>query len=204
MKKNIRELPKRGGCTVPHFELYKCAKYLHGRLMKIVPERKKEADNIKKLGPLHISFFPYQEDIQSYVQATHIFSCMTVEATINFYGVYRLGEKLFERNYERLSIQKKMELLLATCDGLVLGDNDEIINIIKNLVKTRNSIVHPFVEEDGEGDGPISMKGHIRQKARLIDSAENSIKNMERFIDLFGKLVPEGARMFFDIKWYAT
>ena len=64
---------------------------------------------------------------------------MTVEAFINFYGVYRLGEEQFKRHVERLPIERKMQLLLLICDGLEVDKGDRLIIALKAVAERRNA-----------------------------------------------------------------
>ncbi len=68
-----------------------------------------------------------------------LFAAMTVEAFINFYGVYRLGEEQFKRHVERLPIERKMQLLLLICDGLEVDKGDRLIIALKAVAERRNA-----------------------------------------------------------------
>jgi len=53
-----------------------------------------------------------------------LFAAIAVEAFINYYGVRRLSEKQFSRHVERLSSQRKLELLLLICDNYELNETE--------------------------------------------------------------------------------
>ena len=47
-----------------------------------------------------------------------IYAAMAVEGYLNFYGVLRLGQDVFDEHFERLGLVPKLRALLLTCDQL--------------------------------------------------------------------------------------
>ncbi|MBK1695415.1 hypothetical protein CKO09_11800 [Chromatium weissei] len=76
-----------------------------------------------------------------------LFSCMTVEAFINNYGVRRLGETYFRQNLERLGITEKFSLLLLACQGIAIPSSDPTLLILRAMFDARNQLVHPKARE---------------------------------------------------------
>jgi hypothetical protein len=79
--------------------------------------------------------------------STHLFSCMTVEAFINHYGVKRLGESFYKKNIERIGITEKLSILVLTCFNMSLQKDNELVKKIRELFNIRNQLVHPKTKE---------------------------------------------------------
>ena len=72
---------------------------------------------------------------------------MSVGAFLNLYGVCRLGEKFYKRNLERSGIVAKLQMLLASCDGILLPADAEITTLLTKISQKRNQLVHPKSHE---------------------------------------------------------
>ena len=66
------------------------------------------------------------DEIHGLSDSAVLFAAMAVESFLNFYGVVRLGEDFYSRNYERLGILQKLAAIVATCSGELLATDDEI------------------------------------------------------------------------------
>jgi hypothetical protein len=119
-----------------------------------------------------------------------IFSAMAVEGFLNFYGVVRLGEVEYKRNFERLSLDRKLRALLLFCDSIALDDTDPLIEVLTNLAKMRNSLVHPKTRE---------VTGYLpaesRDGMRVPDAACQAVTNMDTFFKQFLIAVPEAKHL---------
>ena len=111
---------------------------------------------------------------------------IAIEAFINFYGVYRLGEKQFTRHVERLPIQRKLELLLMICDGVEIEETEPVVTALKFVVERRNRLAHPKSREVSPDQPPEQRMGE-----NIPDSAINTVQAMKDFFRAFGDLVPE-------------
>jgi hypothetical protein len=80
--------------------------------------------------------------------AAMMFAAIAIEAFINFYGVYRLGERQFTRHVERLPIQRKLELLLLICDGVELEETEPVLKALKVVTVL---VVEPVPRTGGSG-----------------------------------------------------
>ena len=114
---------------------------------------------------------------------TQIYCAMCVEALLNFYGVIRLGEAFYKRNFERLGIIPKLELLVAVCDNRLLAKGAEISVVLRRLAENRNALVHPKSREVDVAGLPNSV-GIVE----AVASARKSIENMKSFIKLFREI----------------
>lgn len=76
-----------------------------------------------------------------------LFSCMAIEAFLNYYGVRRLGEPFFKRNVERIGITEKLAVVVAACCKKRMDENDTLPRAVRRLFDKRNSLVHPKTKD---------------------------------------------------------
>jgi hypothetical protein len=115
-----------------------------------------------------------------------LFAAIAVEGFINYYGVVRLGQKQFDRHFERLPMIKKVELLLLICDGLALTSDDSLVTALKGLAEMRNQLAHPKAREVTEDaiSNPKAM-------GRIPEDATEAVRLMKGFFRRFAELVPD-------------
>ena len=120
--------------------------------------------------------------------AVPIFAAMSVEGFLNFYGVLRLGETVYQTDFERCPLVPKLKALLRACDDILVADNAPIVTIARSVSEHRNSLAHPKTTAlasppDGESGRPVP------------DDAANTVIHMDEFFQQFQALVPEAAFM---------
>jgi hypothetical protein len=104
---------------------------------------------------------------------------MSIEAFLNAYGVEYLGEDVYNRKLERLSINQKLKKLLATCKNKLIDDKAEISIILRRLFERRNQIVHPKASE-------FDIKKYSTlPKHNPIKKAEQSLTDTKQFYGFF-------------------
>jgi len=125
------------------------------------------------------------EEYRFYGSAAVVYSAMAVEGFLNYYGVKRLGESFYREHFERLSPHRKLAALVATCIGHLLPDDTELIATIRRIAERRNALVHPKTREP--------KPRHSRQNITTLppNPAADSVRDMERFFELFIQLDPE-------------
>jgi hypothetical protein len=115
---------------------------------------------------------------------------MAVEGFLNYYGVVRMGEEEFTRNFERLGIIPKLRALLLFCDSIRLFDNDSLITAASKLVQNRNALVHPKTKE---------LTSHLPAESRdgffIPDAAREAVAAMETFFREFEAAVPKATHL---------
>lgn len=125
------------------------------------------------------------DEARVFVHSSVVFAAMAVEVFLNFYGVVRLGEPFYAKNIERLGLVPKLSMIIATCTGLLLSDNDEIIKVLKKIADRRNLLVHPKAREiDIKRDG-------FPGETWTISIARKAVSDMDCFFKLFVSLDPE-------------
>lgn len=123
--------------------------------------------------------------------ASIVFAAMAVEGFLNYYGVRRFGDDFYRRNYERLSAAQKVSAIVATCIGSLLPDDAEVLTVVRRLFEARNALVHPKVRELKPSGAPTQSHG----TSRHVDSGRDSVRDMERFFELFAELDPEATAL---------
>lgn len=112
-----------------------------------------------------------------------VFSAMSVEAFLNFYGVVRLEQTYFDTYLERLGAVKKLKRLFDLCEHTKLTDTDYLVILLDRIAKRRNRLVHPrTVEVDAQASG---IGDNIPQAAR------EAVADMVAFFEEFGRKDPD-------------
>jgi len=119
---------------------------------------------------------------------TRIYAAMAVEGYLNFYGVLRLGQQVFDEHFERLGLVPKLRALLLFCDQLNIPPNDPLVLIMDKVAQSRNSLVHPKTRE--VIGNPAT---HQRSSIQMPGAAEQAVECMERFFETFMQAVPKAA-----------
>lgn len=118
--------------------------------------------------------------------AVRIYAAMALEGFLNFYGVLRLGQVVFDEHFERLGLVPKLRKLLLVCDNLEAPKNDVLCDHLDKVAQSRNGLVHAKTKEV-IGD-PSS---HQRSSTRVPEVARESVENMEAFFAAFVAAVPD-------------
>ena len=123
--------------------------------------------------------------------AVEMYSAMSVEAFLNFYGVVRLGEDLYAENLQKVGVTEKLTLLLAVCDGVQIDKKSELWRTVRALFDRRNALVHPKARElrglpdDGSEPPPPPPQQD------LLELATTAYRRMRTFYRLFSEHAPE-------------
>ena len=111
-----------------------------------------------------------------------IYAAMAVEGFLNFYGVLRLGQKVFDEHFERLSLIQKLQRLILISESIVISQQDPLVKTLESIAKGRNSLVHPKALEIKD-----SSK---RTSTNIPDVAKKAVDGMESFFKQFALAVP--------------
>ena len=115
-----------------------------------------------------------------------IFSAMAVEGFVNFYGVLRLGEKVYQEYFERLPQEKKIKALLLFCDAIDIDNSHPLIKLSTKLARKRNNLLHPKTKEFSQLPAWES-----RSCSDTPETAIQAVKYLDDFFIEFVSLVPE-------------
>jgi hypothetical protein len=180
----VTGFPKAGGWTSPHVRHRRAARYLLADLRALL--READERRAKASSPAEARLIgridELGERIHTLAEGVELFAAMAVEAILNLYGVVALGEKYYKRHLERLNPGKKVAALLLGCEGVIVGDDSEILLLVERIYNRRNRLVHPKSHEmmTPEQEARIEM-------AKIPDDAEVTVRDMERFFELLGQ-----------------
>jgi hypothetical protein len=119
---------------------------------------------------------------------TRIYAAMAVEGYLNFYGVLRLGQAVFDEHFERLGLVPKLRALMLMCDQLDIPSTDELVRELDRVAQSRNTLVHPKTLE--VVGNPAT---HQRSSVPMPETAEAAVSSMEAFFAAFIAAVPKAA-----------
>ena len=120
------------------------------------------------------------------VDTVRIYAAMAVEGYLNFYGVLRLGQDVFDEHFERLGLVPKLRALLLTCDQLNVAKSDPLVLALERVAQSRNSLVHPKTRE------VMSDPSQHKRTATLVpETAISAVSDMETFFATFIEAVPQ-------------
>jgi len=114
-----------------------------------------------------------------------IYAAMAAEGFLNFYGVLRLGQDVFDEHFERLGVVPKLRSLLLVCDQLEVPRQDPLVVCLDKLATSRNALVHPKTKEV-----PGDPKLHERSSTKVPEVARECVTNMDMFFERFVEAVP--------------
>lgn len=117
--------------------------------------------------------------------SVRIFAAMAVEGFINFYGVLRLGEEVYNEQFERMGLVPKLRALLLISDQLDVPESDPMVDVLKRIAADRNGLVHPKTRTV---TGPADQ--FTRTLSRVPDAAIEAVDRMEKFFAAFKEAVP--------------
>lgn len=116
--------------------------------------------------------------------AVKVFSAMSVEAFLNFYGVLRL-QSAFDSKIERLGPVAKLKRLFELCERVVLTEADDLVVVLDRIATRRNRLVHPRVVEVS---GEPAVSDRVGDK--IPEAAREAVADMALFFEEFGKREP--------------
>ena len=119
-----------------------------------------------------------------------IYAAMAAEGFLNFYGVLRLGQQVYDEHFERMSLIPKLRALLLVCDSVNIPKSHPAVLSLDKIAQSRNSLVHPKTKE--LDDGPGSKR---RTSIKVPDAARESVRHMELFFTEFERIVPQAGHL---------
>ena len=136
---------------------------------------------------------PLQKDLAKSSLIVIVFSAMAVEAYIYDYASRHLGDAFVKDHLDKLDAASKWVLVPMLITGRELSRQQKWFELLKNLIKARNSIIHHKSSEP-----PVAfpdMKKYL-QKQRvnsetLLEVARQSIDLLSILADKITELDPE-------------
>jgi hypothetical protein len=169
------------------------ARYSLKRLVEAVDEVKRKwpkplGESVKR-EEANDELWHLAETREFYSDSAIIFAALAVEGFINFYGVLRLGEKVFRTEFERLGLIPKLRLLFLVCNSIELDSDDRLLLIARRVSQRRNDLVHPKSREAFDPLTATSLKwGRL-----LPEGAVEAVSDMDEFFAEFRAIVPDAS-----------
>lgn len=117
--------------------------------------------------------------------SVRIFAALAAEGFLNYYGVVRLGEEVFNVHFERLGLIPKLRTLLLVCDSISISTDDPLARALAQLANGRNSLAHPKAKEY-----PGYVPAEERPDVPVPEAAREAVSSMKSFFEQFVLLVP--------------
>jgi hypothetical protein len=134
----------------------------------------------------HVKLHALTDERNHLSDSVRIYAAMAAEGFLNLYGVLRLGQEVFDSEFERLSLISKAKLLLLVCDGLNVSKKDPMLLALDQVAQSRNALVHPKSRE-------FANYSELKPKAHSAtpQTARDAVKNMDLFFAEFLLAVPD-------------
>jgi hypothetical protein len=113
-----------------------------------------------------------------------LLSGISVEATLNYYGLLRFGTH-FNQHFERFSPERKATALFLFADGIELDREHSILKAIRTIAQARNRLAHPKAEE-------VQPDISLDERAQAVEpeDSEQVFVACTAFFQSFADLVP--------------
>jgi len=193
-----RQLPLTGGFSLPQSELLHDVARLLQQLDEAVEGAKMRSEQFRAAGDeLGADLASADFHAQMYSRAIQIFAGMTVEATVNLYGLMRFSEKVYEERFERLPVVPRLRALVREATGKELAKDEEIVLLASALMARRNAHAHMRGQESSPDEsGTFQTVTQRPQPERHPSAGYKSAAELSRFVELFPRLDPTTSFIF--------
>ncbi len=180
--------------TAPHDELYRAMRGFLNDLERAEETYRKEVIAIReKLRvPAEYSETP---DVERYSLAIQVFAAMTIEAAISFYAVLRFGGENHDEHFRWGSADGRLRTALNQA-GVSLGEDAEILQLVRVVMEARHNIVHPFSAEFKGTEQATIQVPHRPFPDVTAAAARTAIRYVDRFFELLRELDDAHSRFF--------
>lgn len=113
-----------------------------------------------------------------------IFAAMGIEGFLNFYGVVRLGQDIFDEHFERMLIHQKLSKLLVVCENVRITKSHPMHKHLTWIAGARNDLLHPKAKEFQR---PI--KASDKNWTAVPGAAQEAVMRMTQFFLEFERAV---------------
>ncbi|WP_143046361.1 hypothetical protein [Trichormus sp. NMC-1] len=121
-----------------------------------------------------------------------IFSGLTVESFINYYGISRLSKNEFDNYLDKLDLLSKWIVIPKFVTGNSIDTGSHAISLLKQLIRSRNKLVHYKSSKISPHDFYSSLKNFqpTDPKSRLpwIEDAEIGIQAIYKLLSEIVKI----------------
>lgn len=124
------------------------------------------------------------EEQERYASVAVIFTALSLEAYINYYGITRLSKSYFTKYIDKLSLVAKWVLLPRLTCGKQLGVESKAIEDLRWLATLRNKMVHYKARE-------VASNGLSASDVLWKSDAEKALKTAANIVRALKKLDPK-------------
>lgn len=121
--------------------------------------------------------------------SAHLYACMAIEGFINYYGIRRLGEDVYEDLLERKPVTDKLSSICLLCFSQKHLFGDELTRAVRTLFELRNALVHPKTKALTAQNAHHYINAHPSEHF-----VQRTMKSLEAFVDGFCKVDPSISR----------
>lgn len=126
--------------------------------------------------------------IQQIAMVTIIFSALTLEAFINYYGFEKFSTNFFNNHLDKLNTISKWLILPRLVVGKQLNTDGQSYELLKWLFKLRDSLVHFKTKKkricDLNPDEVWIEEKHARKALEAVSNLVQELKNLDSTIDI--------------------
>lgn len=167
---------------------------LHNRLLLELKEKaesylasvEEQRPELEMKAVLDANYFRELIEVRRWGHMAFINAVMAIEAVINVVGVYKLGEDFYRRNIERLSWDRKFELILALCYRKECEKDEEVLKVIRSIANERNEYLHPKARDFSQERLMERAKGPLE-----YEDYDVYVDAMEKVYETFASLNPD-------------
>jgi len=144
-------------------------------------------------GDAHPELFAKVRHRDALSDSVKIFAAMGIEGFVNFYGVVRLGQDIFDEHFERMPIHQKLLRLLIVCENIRMRKSHPLLKHSSWIAAARNDLLHPKAKEFLR---PI--KDSDKNWTATPGAAQEAVTRMTLFFVEFERAVPDAKFIFPD------
>lgn len=169
---------------VNHETFYSIAYRHHCRIKQLVIERDKITVKDEKEVDL---ICEKNANIQRESMVVVIFSALTLEAFINYYGIINFSRKYFEKHFDKLNPISKWVIIPRLVVGQQLDTSEKTYELLARLFDLRNKLVHSKptrkkINELTEEDW-VTEK-HAFDSIQAVNDSLKALKMLDPTIDI--------------------
>lgn len=186
--------------------------------LKIALDSKYYMDNIPDPDDIDIKEeLGYFKQMEQSSTISIIFSALTVESFINYYGILKLTRSYFEKHLDKLSVENKWVIVPRLVNNKEISSGSHSMELLNDLIKARNKLVHfKYKHQSSEKFQEFLQKLDTLRDNNTIDDMEilegltsnrlADCENAQKAVNTVYKIIEDLKKIDSDIdtKWLGT
>lgn len=185
-----------GTWEVPHLEHARSARRLLAYVKAEADKLQEEEDSFTEANPGEQFLWRHYSSLLDFLGdlagACELYTYLAVEAFLNHYGIVRLGNQFYRRNVERLAPAKKLAVILAATEGVLLPMESPLYRLTGKMFQRRNELVHP------QSQNLQTASIRLFAPFQLYENCEPAVARMEDFFRDFASYHTSGVPLSFE------